>query len=125
MWYTTKVVPGLENAAINLAVRMSHPGTEHWKALGRLIVYLKSKETKRIIIVNPKVMKAVMFCDSNYSTEKETRNIVSGLVATLGGKLLKCSPKNQRTVTISRTEADYVAFSSYTQEVKFVGMLLG
>ena len=43
MWYTTKVRPGLENVARELAMHMSHPGTEHWKALGCLIGYLKGK----------------------------------------------------------------------------------
>ena len=67
-----------------------HTGMEHWKALGCLIGYLKVKETKFIIIRNPKVLKALMFCDSNCATEKETRKSVSGLVVTLGGTLLIC-----------------------------------
>ena len=90
MWYTTKVVPDVTNAARELAVHMSHPGPKHWKALGHLIGYLKDKETKGIIIINPKVIKSVMFCDSDYVTFKETKNSVSGLVATLGGTLLRC-----------------------------------
>ena len=43
MWYTTKVGTDVANAARELAVHMSHPGPEHWKALGRLIGYLKGK----------------------------------------------------------------------------------
>ena len=88
MWYTIKVGSGVANAARGLVVHMSHPGTEYWKALGLLIGYLKSKETKGIIIRNPKVMKLVIFCDSNYATDKDTRKSVSGLVATLEGTLL-------------------------------------
>ena len=53
----------MENAVRELAVHMSHPGTEHWKALGRLIGYLKGKNNRGIIIRKPKVMKAVMLCD--------------------------------------------------------------
>ena len=88
MWYTTKVGPDVANAARELAVYISHTGTQHWKALGLLIGYLKGKETKGIITRNPKFMKAFMFCDSNYATDKETRKSVSGLVATIVGKLL-------------------------------------
>ena len=104
MWYTTKVGPDVENAARELAVHTSHPGPKHWKALGCLIVYIKSKETKGIIIINPKFLKALIFCDSNYATAKETRNSVSILVATLGGKLITRSSKTQRTVTLIITE---------------------
>ena len=63
MWYTTKVGPDVANAARELAVHMSHPGPEHWKELGRLIGYIKGKETKVTIIRNPKVLKAVILCD--------------------------------------------------------------
>ena len=125
MWYTTKVGPDVENASRELAVHMSHPGPDHWKALGHLISYIKGKENKGIITRNPKVLKAVMFCDSNYSTEKEIRKSVSGLVTTIGGTLLTCLSKTQRTVTLSSTEEEYVTLSLCTQEVKFVGMLLG
>ena len=93
--------------------------------MGRLIDYLKGKNTKGIIIRKPKVLKAVMLCDSNYATDKETRKSVIGLIDTLGGTLITCSSKIQRTVTISSTESEYVAFSACTQEEKFVSMLLG
>ena len=94
MWYTTKVRPDVANATRDLAVHMSHPGPEHLKALGRLIGYIKVKYMKVIIIRKPKVLKVVMLCDSNYSTDKEARNSVSGFVATLGGTLLTCLSKN-------------------------------
>ena len=58
----------------------------------------KSKKTKLIKVRNPKILKAVMFCDSNYSMHKETRKSISGQVATLGGKLLTCASKTQRKI---------------------------
>ena len=63
MWYTTKVGPDVANTARELAIHMIHPGTEHWKSLGNFIEYLKVKETKAIVIINPKVLKYVMFCE--------------------------------------------------------------
>ena len=50
----------MANAAIELAVHMSHPEPEHWKSLGRLIGYLKVKDTKGIITINPEVLKSVV-----------------------------------------------------------------
>ena len=70
-----------------------------------LIVYLKVKDTKFIVIRKPKVLKDVMFYDSNYAIEKYTRNSVSGIVATLGGTLIACFSKTKRTVMLSRTDA--------------------
>ena len=90
MWYKTKVVPSVLYAARELVVHISHPGSEHWKSLGSLIGYLKGKETKGIFNKNTKVIKTVMFCDSNYAKDKDTRKSVIGLVTKLGGSLLTC-----------------------------------
>ena len=90
MWYNTKVLPSAVNASIELVVHFSYTGTEHWKALRSLIGYLRGKEIKCIFNRNTKVIKYVMFCNSNYATDKETRNSVIVLVTTLGGTILKC-----------------------------------
>ena len=68
---------------------------------------------------------SLMFCESNYAIAKKTRNSVSGLVTTLGGAILPCQYKTQRNMTLSSTEAEYVAFSACVQEAKFVSMLMG
>ena len=78
----------MSKAARELAVQMSHTGQEHLKALGRWIGLLKSKDTKGIVIRNPKVLKAAIFWDSNFSIYKETIKSVRGLVSTLGQTLL-------------------------------------
>ena len=103
---------------------MSHPGLEHWKALGYIIGYLKGKNKEGIIIRKPKVLKAVMFWDSNYATDKETINIVINLAATLGLSLLTCSLETHRTVTLRSIETEYMVLLVCAQEVKFVKMLL-
>ena len=98
----------MSNAEIDLAVHMHHPDLEHWKTLGRFIGYLKGNNTKAIIVRKSKFIKAVMFCDSNYATNKETINIVSSIVTLLGGTLLNCSSNTQRTITLVSTEVKYV-----------------
>ena len=65
-----------------------------------------------------------MFCDLNYATNKETRNIVSSVVDTLGWKLLTFNTKTQGSIKLSSMDANYVALPACAQEVKFVNMLL-
>ena len=65
-----------------------------------------------------------MFLYLDYAVDKDTRKIVSGLVATLVGTILTCSSKTQRTVVVSITEAEYVALSACAQGVKFTSMFL-
>ena len=81
----------------------------------RLIVYLKGNYTNEIIIIKPKVMKAVMFCDLDYATEKDTIKSVICLVTTLGGTLLTYFSKTQSTVTLSSTEEKYMALSAFAK----------
>ena len=69
-------------------------------------------------------IKAVMFCDSNYAKNKETRNSVRDIVYILEVALIMCSSNTQNTITLSSTDDEYVALSTCTQYVKFVNMLL-
>ena len=79
------------------------------QGIGVLIVCLKVKKTKGIIVRNPKVLKAVIFCDYSFPTNKGKGKSVRGLVGTLGGTLPTCSFKTQRNITFIITEANYVA----------------
>ena len=65
-----------------------------------------------------------MFCDSKYATDKDTIKSVSGLVTTLGGTLLIRLSKIHRNLRLSSTEAEFDVFSAFSQDVKFVSMLL-
>ena len=114
----------MSNVARELDVHMSHPGPEHWNAFGRLIGYLKGKKTKGIMIRKPKILNAVICCDSNCATDKETGKSVSNLVTILVIKLRTFSPKTQWTIALSSIETEYVAISPCAQEVKFVEKLL-
>ena len=68
-------------------------------------------------------LKMLFFANSNYSTYKDTRNIVSGLVATRVGKIIMFSSKNQSIVTLSRIDAEYVVLSLCAQEANLISLL--
>ena len=65
-----------------------------------------------------------MFCDSNYATYKDTIKSVSGFVATIGGTLLTFLSKTDSNFTLRSTEAEFMALSEFSKEVKFVSMFL-
>ena len=46
MWYITKLGPEVAKLERDLAIHMSHPGPEHWKAMVNLIGYLNGKRQK-------------------------------------------------------------------------------
>ena len=68
MYYTTKIGPECVNAARELAQHMSNPGQEHWKALERLIGYLRSQKGNGLIYRRPREMRVIAYADANYAT---------------------------------------------------------
>ena len=62
--------------------------------------------------------------DSDFATNKETRKSTTGYVVTVGGCLVSWSSKAQPSVTLSSTEAEFVAASMCATEITFILMLL-
>jgi len=103
---------------------MDNPGHEHWKAMGRLIGYIGKERTVELRLMKPKDLKVYAYVDSNYATNTETRKSVTGYIITIGGCLINWTSKTQPSVTLSSTEAEYVAASMCAGEIKFLQMLM-
>ncbi len=61
---------------------------------------------------------------SDYAGDKDTRKSVSGYVVYVNDALIAWKSKGQRTVTLSSTEAEYIAVTDLCTEVLFIKMLL-
>jgi len=64
------------------------------------------------------------FSDSNFGGDKDTRRSVSGYVLYFMGCPISWMSRGQKSVTLSSTEAEYVALSEATTEIMFVRNLL-
>jgi len=64
------------------------------------------------------------FSDSDYAGDKETRISVSGYVIFICNAVACWKSKGQRSVTLSSSEAEYVALSEAAKEIKFIWMIL-
>ena len=122
MWLIRKVAPECGNAVRELAMFMDGPGEEHWRAMGRLVGYLKKSDV-HLKLREPVNLKVYAWVDSNFATNKETRKSVTGYFVTIGGCLCGFSSKLQPAVTLSSTEAEYYAASTCATDIKFLQML--
>ena len=65
-----------------------------------------------------------MYTDSDYGGDKETRISVTGYILFFMGVPIIWKSKSQRSVTLSSSEAAYVALSEAAKDIKFVYQLL-
>ena len=125
MYLTTKLTCEMSNAVRELARHLTNPGEAHWKALERVIGYLAWRRTDlKITYRPPRELRVMCYVDSNYGHNKEDRRSVSGSIHTLGGSLLSYQSKTQGAITLSSTEAEYIALSTAIQEVRYVQQIL-
>ena len=65
-----------------------------------------------------------VFCDSDWAGDPETRISVTGFIIYLQGAPVCWRSKAQKGVTLSSSEAEYVAISDAVKEIKFLYFLL-
>ena len=124
LYYVVKVGPECGNAVRDLARYMSNPGEEQWKAMRRVVGYLKGKIRHGHVMRRPKDLKAGLYCDSSYATDKDQRRSTRGMIGTLGGMIVNWSSRTQKVATLSSTESEYMALGECGQELKFICMFL-
>ena len=63
---------------------MSNPGDDHWRALERVMRYLKGTMSYGIYYTgHPKVLE--YYCDANWISDADELYVISGYVFSLGG----------------------------------------
>jgi hypothetical protein len=124
LYFTTKIAPPMANAVRELSSHMSNPSEDHWKALGRVIGYLKGHGRYEFTLKAPEELRGVHIRDANYATCEETRRSVSGGVETLGGTIIGWSSKKQNVVSLSSAEAELISYTEGCQNARFVQQLL-
>jgi hypothetical protein len=125
MYFVVKIFVEGSNAARELARHFSNPGKEHWEAIGRIVGYIKAHKDKiKLTYRRPTELRAVCNVDSNYATDKQDRRSITGAIYTLGGTITNWVSKTQQSVTLSSTEAEYMACSAAAQEIIFTQMIM-
>jgi hypothetical protein len=126
MYLVTKIFVEGSNPARELSKHFQKPIQEHWKELERFVGYLKGNETNiKITYRKPRELRPIAMVDSNYATNTDDRRSVTGAIFTVGGTVTNWISKTQGSVTLSSSEAEYVAIATAAQEVRFTQQLLG
>jgi len=113
--------PDIANAVRELSKVADGATKLHWKALLRVIKYVLSTENHGLKL-NPTLGDKFYLegiSDSEYAGDKETRISVYGYILYFCGAPIAWKSKAGKSVTLSSTEAEYVASSEVAKEVIF------
>jgi hypothetical protein len=109
LMYLTATRPDLM-FAVNLIARfMEHPVETHLMAAKRIMRYIRGTTELGIWYKKGKQAELIAYSDSDYGGDMDDRKSTSGYVFMLGSGAVSWSSRKQPIVTLSTTEAEFIA----------------
>uniref|UniRef100_A0A3Q7J734 Reverse transcriptase Ty1/copia-type domain-containing protein n=1 Tax=Solanum lycopersicum TaxID=4081 RepID=A0A3Q7J734_SOLLC len=88
----------------------------HWQAVKRIFPDLRGTSDVGLIYGGDTQCLVTGYSDSDYAGDVDTRRSMTGYVFTLGGSVVSWKATLQPTVTLSTTEAEYMALTEAAKE---------
>ncbi|XP_047334054.1 secreted RxLR effector protein 161-like [Impatiens glandulifera] len=108
--------PDLAHAVSVVSRFMGDPGKEHWQAVKRIFRYLRGTSDIGLSYGGDSQCLVSGYSDSDYAGDVDSRRSMTGYVFTLGGSVVSWKATLQPTVTLSTTEAEYMALTEAAKE---------
>ncbi|PRQ43601.1 putative RNA-directed DNA polymerase [Rosa chinensis] len=124
LMYITASRPDLMFVVSLISRFMSQPTELHFQAAKRVLRYLKETVNYGIFYKKEGNNKLIAYTDSDYVGDLEDRKSTSGYVFMLSGGVVSWSSKKQPIVTLSTTEAEYVAAAACACQAIWVRRIL-
>jgi hypothetical protein len=116
VWLVTATRPDLAFTACVLSRFVDNPGLPHWNAAKRVFQYLKGTRTHALTYnTSDSTLGLDIFADAD-GMSLENRKAVSGYTFILNGAAVSWSSKQQEIVSLSTTEAEYIAITYTAKE---------
>ena len=123
MYLASATRPDISFAVSKLSRFVSNPGDDHWRALERVLRYLKGTSSFGIHYTGyPKVLEG--YCDANWISDADELKATSGYTFTLGGGAVSWKSCKQTILTRSTMEAELAALDTATVEAEWLRELL-
>ena len=112
--------PDIANTA-RIVARPSHnPCERHWKAAVKVLAYLNSTRDFGIVYKKGEEISLSVYTEADYTSKETGRRSISGVAVMLGNAVMYATSRTQYCVTLSTTEAEYVALAEGAKEGMFV-----
>ncbi|RVX15044.1 Retrovirus-related Pol polyprotein from transposon TNT 1-94 [Vitis vinifera] len=108
--------PDIAHAVGVVSRFMSRPGKQHWEAIKWILRYLKGSLDTCLCFTGAS-LKLQGYVDADFAGDIDSRKSTTGFVFTLGGIAISWASNLQKIVTLSTTEAEYVAATEAGKEM--------
>ncbi|RVW18006.1 Retrovirus-related Pol polyprotein from transposon TNT 1-94 [Vitis vinifera] len=108
--------PDIAHAVGVVSRFMSRPGKQHWEAVKWILRYLKGSLDTCLCFTGAS-LKLQGYVDADFVGDIDSRKSTTGFVFTLGGTAISWTSNLQKIVTLSTTEAEYVAATEAGKEM--------
>ena len=126
IYLMTNTRPDICYAVSVLSRFMQQPRELHWRFLKRLLRYIKTTCNYSIIYQKSKSTDSLLtgYSDSDFAGSIDDRKSTSGYVFKYGECLISWNSCKQKTVSLSSTEAEYIALTNAIKEIVWFKQML-
>ena len=103
--------PDVASAVWTVAQHAPNPAARDWKTIRKIITCLKATKDLGVLFRRGRDLKLSLFANADYADRCNDRRSVSGVAAMLGNTAVGASSTTQHCVTLSTSEAEYVAMA--------------
>ena len=122
--YVTITRPELAYSVNRVCQFMQAPTEIHWKAVKRILRYLKGTPKLGIHLRRSPTLNLMAFCDADWGSDLDDRRSTTGWCVYLGNNLVTWQSKKQHTVSRSSAEAEYRSLAGVVAELAWIKSLL-
>ena len=117
--------PDIAYAVSLVSQVLDKPTKKHWKMVKRIFRYLKGTKDMKLIY-SSKVSKSLTgYSDADFAGDRSTGKSHTGVVCLHNGTVISWTIQRQKCVSLSTTEAEFVAASEGTKDLLWLSRLLG
>ncbi|XP_052109264.1 secreted RxLR effector protein 161-like [Arachis duranensis] len=122
--YLTLTRPDLTFAVSKICQYMHNPTVNHWKALKRILRYIKGNMDQDLLFTACTDFRLFAFSDADWGADADDRKSVIRYCVNLGTNLIAWKSNKQRVVSRSSTEAEFRAIAAAQSKVIWTQNLL-
>ena len=123
MYLMTCTRPDLAYAVSRLSRYTSNPSSEHWKAMTRLLRYVRYTRNYGLHYgQDPAVLEG--YSDANWISDIKDSKSTSGYVFTLGGAAIAWKSSKQTLIARSTMESEFIALDKAGEEAEWLRQFL-